>query len=369
MKIAIDIRGLSGGHGGKGVWTTNVLKALLKQDSENQYFLYTNEPIELEIKNAKVIFIKGKGLWWHFKIYRDMLRKKIDVFLATESYIIPFLHDPDKLKVALVVHDLVAFKSPAKHQRKATWIERLTLKKAVKKSKWIFTVSDYTRKDLIERYPHWNLAQKTRVIHAGVRDIFSKKMDTNKRVTVQRRYNLDPDYMMMAGTLEPRKNIIGALKAYKLLSPKNQQRYRFVIIGKKGWYYKQIFQKVKELDLTLRVKFLEYIPDDDLVTLMQGARAFLFPSFYEGFGLPILEAMQCGVPVLASRLTSIPELGVDAIHYADPDDPVDIADGITQLLEDEDYCRELIQKGNEQVKNFSWEKTANKILQAIIPTL
>jgi len=190
-------------------------------------------------------------------------------------------------------------------------------------------------------------------------------MDSNKIVSVQRRYNLDPDYVMMAGTLEPRKNILGALEAYSLLSPKNQQRYRFVIIGKKGWYYQQIFDAVKRLNLQLRIKFLEYIPDDDLVTLMQGSKIFLFPSFYEGFGLPILEAMLCGVPVLASRVTSIPELGVDAVHYADPTDIVDIADGITQLLENEDYRIQLREKGFEQVKNFSWGKTAGLMLETI----
>jgi glycosyltransferase involved in cell wall biosynthesis len=184
-------------------------------------------------------------------------------------------------------------------------------------------------------------------------------------VSVQRRYNLDPDYVMMAGTLEPRKNILGALEAYSLLSPKNQQRYRFVIIGKKGWYYQQIFDAVKRLNLQLRIKFLEYIPDDDLVTLMQGSKIFLFPSFYEGFGLPILEAMLCGVPVLASRVTSIPELGVDAVHYADPTDIVDIADGMTQLLENESYRMQLREKGLEQVKNFSWGKTAGMMLEAI----
>ena len=368
MKIAFDIRGVDGSHGGKGIWTTNVLKSILNQDRENEYYLYTNREVETEYKylpNVHVMRIKGRSFLWHWRFYKAMLKDKIDFLIATESYIVPFLHDPQKLKVALVIHDLVAFKSPAKHQRKATWIERLTLRKAVKKSRWIFTVSQYTKKDLLRRYPKLNLADKTKVVYAGLREIFLRKMDDNKIVSVQRRYNLDPDYIMMAGTLEPRKNILGALQAYSLLSPKNQQRYRFVIVGKKGWYYKQIFQKVKDLDLMLRVKFLEYIPDEDLVTLMQGAKLFLFPSFYEGFGLPILEAMQSGVPVLASRVTSIPELGVDAIHYADPYDVVDIADGITQLLENEEYRAQLLRKGFEQVKNFSWGKTAAIILDTI----
>lgn len=369
MKIAFDIRGIDGEAGGKGIWTANVLKSILNQDRENEYFLYTNKKYESEyqyLPNVYVVCVHGKSFLWHWNFYKAMLEDKIDVFVATESYIVPFLHDPKKLKTALVVHDLVAFKSPAKHQRRATWIEKITLKKAVKKSKWIFTVSEYTKKDLIERYPNLHLEKKIKVVYAGIRDSFARKADDNKIVDVQRRYNLDPDYIMMAGTLEPRKNILGALEAYSLISPKNRQAYRFVIVGKKGWYYKEIFKKVKDLNLLLHVKFLEYIPEDDLVALMQGSRVFLFPSFYEGFGLPVLEAMQCGVPVLASRVTSIPELGVDAVHYADPTDAVDIADGITQLLNNDDYRRFLRQKGFDRVKNFSWGRTAQNILGNIL---
>lgn len=368
MKIAFDIRGVEGDRGGKGIWTANVLKSILNNDRENEFYLYINRPWENKYKhlpNVHVVTIRGRGPFWHWRFYSDMKRRGIDAYIATESYIVPYMHNPEKLKVGLVVHDLVAFKSPAKHQKRATRIERITLKKAVSKSKWIFTVSQYTKKDLVERYPKYHLSEKTTVVYAGVRDVFLRKRDSNRIIETQRRYNLDPDYVMMAGTLEPRKNIIGALEAYSLISPFNQQRFRFVIAGKKGWYYNRIFQKVKELKLVGRVKFLEYIPDDDLVTIMQGARIFLFPSFYEGFGLPILEAMANGVPVLASRVSSIPELGVDAIHYADPHDPVDIADGITQLLDNEDYCKHLRDKGYEQVKNFSWGKTAKLILDAI----
>jgi len=368
VKIAFDIRGIEGDRGGKGIWTANVLKSILNNDRENEYYLYTNKDwdnIYKQLPNVHVMKVWGKGPLWHWRFYKSMVKNRVDVLVATESYIVPFWHDPEKLKVALVVHDLVAFKSPAKHQKRATWIEKITLKSAVKKSKWIFTVSQYTKKDLVERFPRFQLLDKTVVVYAGIRDAFLRKVDPNRIIETQRRYNLDPDYMMMAGTLEPRKNIIGALEAYALISPFNQQRYRFVIAGKKGWYYKKIFQKVKELKLIGRVKFLEYIPDEDLAVLMQGAKIFLFPSFYEGFGLPILEAMANGVPVLASRVSSIPELGVDAIHYANPKDPVDIADGITQLLDNEEYRNSLRDKGFEQIKKYSWGKTANLIIEAI----
>ena len=368
MKIAFDIRGIDGARGGKGIWTANVLKSILNNDRENHYYLYTNKDWENKyshLPNVHVVKVKGKSFIWHWKFYKSLLKNEIDIFIATESYIVPYLHDPEKLKVAVVVHDLVAFRSPAKHQKRATWIEKITLKKAAIKSKWIFTVSEYTKKDLISQYPKIGLEKKTTVVYAGIRDNFARQFDPNKTVLMQRRYNLDPDYFMMAGTLEPRKNIIGALEAYALISPSNQKRYRFVIAGKKGWYYKKIFQKVKDLKLIGRVKFLEYIPDEDLAVLMNGAKVFLFPSFYEGFGLPVLEAMQCGVAVLASRISSIPELGHEAVHYIDPHDPVDIADGLTQLLDSEDYRRELRNKGFEQIKNFSWGKTARKIIEEI----
>ena len=368
MRIAFDIRGVDGNRGGKGIWTANVLSSILNHDRTNDYFLFTNHEADdayTHFPNVHLIRIGGGGPYWHHKLYKQMLALQMDVFVATESYIVPFMHDPKKLKVALVVHDLVAFKSPAKHQKKATWIEKITLGRSVRNARWIFTVSQYTRKDLLERYPNLS-PDKVSVVYAGVRDVFLRKSDPNRIIEMQRRYNLDPDYMLMAGTLEPRKNIEGALEAFSLISPQHQQRYRFVIAGKKGWYFNKIFQKVKDLKLIGRVKFLEYIPDEDLATLMQGARLFLFPSFYEGFGLPVLEAMACGVPVLASRVTSIPELGVDAIHYADPHDPIDIADGITQLLDHEDYCRHLRDKGFEQVKKFSWGITAQLILDALV---
>ena len=125
MKIAFDIRGVDGARGGKGIWTGNVLKSILNNDRVNEYYLYTNNDWENTYKhlpNVHVVKVWGKSFFWHWCVYHSLLSNKIDVFVATESYIIPFLHDPKKLKVALVVHDLVAFKSPAKHQRKATWI-------------------------------------------------------------------------------------------------------------------------------------------------------------------------------------------------------------------------------------------------------
>ncbi|MBI5412304.1 glycosyltransferase family 4 protein [Candidatus Peregrinibacteria bacterium] len=368
MKIAFDIRGIAGEKGGKGVWTANVLKSILFHDTTNEYLLYTNAecpPLYQNRPNVRVVRLRGWGPLWHWRFYRSLLRERVDTLVATESYIVPFLHDPRRLHVGLAVHDMIAFKPGIRHQKKAQWIEKLTLKKAVQKSRWIFTVSSYTRRDLLNQYPDLPLQDKITVVYAGVQEIFFGSVPPEEIRRLQKQYGIEEPYLMMTGALEPRKNVIGVLRAYHLLSPANQKKYRLVICGKQGAYFNKIKAIVQKLGLQDRVTFLEYLPEKELVALMQGATLFLFPSFYEGFGLPVLEAMQSGAPVVASKVSSIPELGMDAVHYIDPTDPIDIADGITQVLDNESHWKELRSKGFEQVKNFSWGKTAQRILEVI----
>jgi len=369
MRLAFDIRGIGGDRGGKGIWTANVLETIFNSSPLNQYYLYTDKEIQnkyASLAHVHVVKVEGRGFLWHWNCYKKMVTDKIEVFLATESYIIPFLHDPKKLKVGLVVHDLVAFKSPAKHQKKATWIEHITLKKAVQTSRWIFTVSESTQNDLIERYPHYRLNEKMTVVYAGVRAEFLNQKPKTQRDEILKQHSLDSDYLLMASTLEPRKNIVGALEAYAELSVELQKKYPLVIVGKKGWYFEEIFQKVIDLKLEKKVKFLGYVSDEDLASLMQGATAFLFPSFYEGFGLPILEAMALGVPVISSHNSSLPEVGGEAVHYVDPYDAKNMTEGMTKILENPAYRKQLIDKEVIQVKQFSWKKTATRIMQSLV---
>lgn len=367
MNIAFDIRGISGDKGGKGVWTANVLKSILSHDSLNTYYLFTkHDPAGyFNRPQVHVVQLGGFGPLWHYRFYRAMLRLKIDIYLATESYIVPAFHDPKRLKVGVVIHDLIAFKKEIQHQKKAKWIEQLTLKRAITKAKWIFTVSAYTKRDLMNQYPELALAQKSHVVYAGTQDVFLQRFAEDEISATQKKYMPDEPYLMMTGALEPRKNAMGAVQAYYLLNPHLQKRYRLVISGKKGPYYHQVMALVYKLGLKERVTFLEYLPERDLAALIQGSHLFLFPSFYEGFGLPVLEAMQAGIPVVTSRVSSLPELAMDAVQYVDPHDPIDMADGISQVLESEERIRSLRQKGLEQVKHFSWGKTAQRILDVI----
>lgn len=366
MKIAFDIRGVSDHPAGKGIWTKNVMEAMMKLYPEYQYFFLMDKKgsfVSRHYPSPELIVVEGGGLRWHWKAYQALLAQKIDLFLASESYLIPYLHDPKKLKIGLVVHDLVVFKSPAKHQKKATWIERFTLKKAAQKSQWIFTVSENTNKDLLEQYPHLNLEAKTHVVYAGIRPQFVEKIDTQAAKKTLEKFDLPVHFLLMASTLEPRKNILGTLRAYAKLSEDLRQNYPLVIAGKKGWYYEQIFEEVKHLDLQKQVHFLGYVSDEELVHLMHLTTLFLFPSFYEGFGLPVLEAMAVGAPVLTSNNSSLPEVGGEAVVYVDPYDVEGMTKSMESLLVDETARQELIEKGKGQVRKFSWEKTVREMMR------
>jgi len=366
MIIALDIRGLSGNPAGKGVWTKYVLEAMLN-DSDHSFFLLTDQKDSSYSSrpNVHVIYVEGSGFFWHFKAYQALLQNQVDVFLATESYLIPYLHDPKKLKVALVVHDLVAFKSPSKHQKKAMWIERMSLKRAVKKSRFIFTVSESTKKDLIEHYSSLHLKKKTLVVYAGVRPEFLRPIKKGEILSTRKKFKLNSDYLLMASTLEPRKNIDGMIEAYSNLPEELRVQFPLLIAGKKGWYFESIFKKVSQLECGGQIHFLGYVSDEDLNALMRGATAFLFPSFYEGFGLPVGEAMACGTPVLTSKVSSLPEVGGAAVCYVDPYDTMSMKNGLEKLIIDSNYRQDLIENGKKHIQQFTWKKTAALILDRL----
>ena len=171
------------------------------------------------------------------------------------------------------------------------------------------------------------------------------------------------DYLLYVGTLQPRKNLVRAIEAFGLL--KRDSTLKFVIAGKKGWLYDEIFEKVKELNLENEVIFTGYVPDEDLPELYKNAKAFIFVSLYEGFGLPVLEAMSYGIPVLTSNTSSLPEVAGDAALLVDPENTEEIAKGMERLLTDEKLRQQLISKGKEQIKKFSWEKAAKETLQVL----
>jgi glycosyltransferase involved in cell wall biosynthesis len=230
---------------------------------------------------------------------------------------------------------------------------------AVERAAHIVADSEATRQDLIRllNVP----AEKTTTVHLAADSGFRPMEEEEVKRTLER-YGLSLGYLLFVGTLEPRKNLPGLLSAYRILLDRQVTKEPLVIIGGRGWLYEETFEQVEKLGLTDQVRFLEGVPDADLPPLYNGAALLTTPSFYEGFGLPALEAMTCGTPVAVSDRGSLPEIVGKAGVKVNPEESEAIAEGIGRILQDEALSQALRNRGIARASQFSWEHAAKKTL-------
>jgi len=364
MIIAIDARALvSQKPAGKEKFTINILEELFKLDRQNQYILYLTRDCQRSLPgNFLKKVIKAPNIFWHLFVLIDLIFKKPDLFFAPLSYIVPSLNIFSKN--IIIVYDLCVF-LPIRTgvNFKTSLLERMFLGIAAKRAEKIITISESTKKD-IAKYFRIN-PSKILITYPGLNQNIA--MGDNSR-EILNKYNLPPDFLLFVGTLEPRKNIVRLIEAYHRLIINYQlliTNFKLVIVGKRGWHYQEIFEKVKKLQLENRVVFLNYVSDEDLPYLYNSAACFIYPSLYEGFGLPVLEAMACGCPVITSNVSSLPEVVGEAGILIDPYNIDEIAEALQKVLTDENLRQELKRKGLEQARKFSWEKTARGILKIL----
>jgi len=362
MKIAIDIRDAAGEKTGKGIYAFGLINNILKLDQENHYLLYTDSeknPFQNH-KNVTLKVIAKKGLRWHLEVLKHLKIEKPDLFFAPTSYIIPSLA-PKFLKVIITVHDLVAFLMPGNHNAKAVLIERLTLKRALKKATQVFVVSNNTKNDLQKmfKYP----SPQIQCIPCAPSEDFHSEISQKKIEAVRKKHQLPEKFILGVGTLEPRKNFPSLIKSFIIVKKKHPE-YKLVIVGKKGWKYEEIFQLIKQHKLEEEVIFPGYLNNEELKAFYHLATLFVFPSLYEGFGIPPLEAMSSGCPVISSNVASLPEVIGDAGLLIDPKSTNKIAESIISLLENDQIRTMLIERGFRRAQKFSWENSAQAALEA-----
>lgn len=360
MNIAIDIREAGSQKTGKGWYTYNLVNELLKLDTHNNYTLYSADeknPFK-EFKNADFKHVAGKGLRWHLNVLRELKSTKPDLFFAPTSYIIPSLA-PKWLRTIITVHDLVAFLFPAGHNAKAVIIERLTLKRAVKKAAQIFVVSENTQKDLLKKFKY--PPEKIHITPCAPSDFFREKVEESELTWFRTQHKLPKKFILAVGTLEPRKNFGTLIKSFVLIKAKLPDS-KLVIVGKKGWKYSHIEEKLKEFKMTDDVIFPGYLSGEDLKKMYACATVFVFPSLYEGFGIPPLEAMACGCPVISSNVASLPEVVGDAGILIDPRNARRMADAVVSLIENDQVRNMLIERGLRRAEKFSWKASAEAAL-------
>jgi len=368
MKIAIDVRDADGEKTGKGFFTYGLVEQILAQDRQNQYLLYSDKeksPFP-QYANVEFRYLPELGLKWHLAVLKDLKSSRPDIYVAPTSFIVPSLA-PRWLKVLPVVHDVVAFLFPKSHSKKAVFVERLTMRRALRKASKVFVVSENTQNDLIKlfNYPKSSIIE----ISCAPHDVYSKEIHPADTAKVIKKYQLPEKFILGVGTLEPRKNFSTLIKSFVIVKRKFPD-YKLVIVGKKGWKWETLGREVRKYKLENDVIFTglmkeSYVKDEDLHHIYHAAEVFVFPSLYEGFGIPPLEAMASGCPVIASNTASLPEVIGDAGLLIDPRNSLKIADAIIGLIENPQLRNTLLEKGFHRSRKFTWQESAQTVLQTI----
>lgn len=315
-----------------------------------------NNPFELdEILIPNHFSILKTYLWYPYLVIN---LKSCNLDLIHNPAQIPTIFK-FKQKNVVTVHDIITLIYPEKHPFKRQLLYKFLLPRTLKNADKIITVSEHTKNDLI-KYFHIS-GEKIKVIHNGVSQKFKPLNDTQIS-EVKNKYNLDFPFILYVGTLEPRKNIPALIQAFKLLDKQNLP-HKLVIAGKKGWKYREIFEMIEELNLSEDVVFTGYVPDNDLPALYNASDLFVYPSIYEGFGLPPLEAMACGTPVITSDTSSLPEVVGNAGITIDPKDVNLLSTMMYEVLTNDSLKQEMINKGLNRAKLFSWELCAVETLK------
>lgn len=360
MRIAIEANPMAIRKGGIGYYTQNLVEHLLKRDTENEYVLFY---FNLSIKQARNLPVfEGCSNYSNFLFPKQALRfglqtlKKPDVVHGT-SY---RLFAEGRKGSVVTVHDLGFMKYP--HFVRKFGSEKMArrVKSALEDATLIITVSENSKKDILEYFP----VQGSRIVvtYEGINEKFFQKPDETFMKQVKHKYNIVKNYILFVGTLEPRKNIPALIRAYDSAKSLHED-FQLVLAGGLGWVYDEILDAIEKSSVKENILLTQYVPWEDVHALYYGASLFVFPSFYEGFGLPPLEAMACGIPVITSDVSSLPEVVGDAALLVAPDKEDEIAGVMEKVLSDRALSEQMAQKGLERAKMFSWEKTAGQTLK------
>jgi glycosyltransferase involved in cell wall biosynthesis len=362
MRIGIDVNILREPARGVGHYLLNILKRLARFAQHDEFFLYSPKPIAYDFVDWHNKHLRwGRTIlpgafWLQTQAKRLIKKDAIQTFFAP-AHILP-LQLPTGMRKVLAVHDLVSILYPQTMANYNRFVHHLFFKESVKQSDQLITMSEYTKQSLIDNFHICR--EKITVIYEGVSIIF-QPLPKEKVQEVLQRYQITKPYFLAVGTLEPRKNYPILLQAFKHFS----QDYDLVIIGKEGWKAQRIFKMIQDLQLTNKVKILGYVGINELPNFYSGAELFIFPSLYEGFGLPLVEAMACGVPVVCSDASCLPEIGGDAAVYF-PAQSVDLLVAKTDLVLSSPQLRQsLREKGIKQAVKFNWDNTAQQTLAVL----
>lgn len=353
---------------GMDIVALELIKALQKLDTPHQFVVFVkpdeDDKVILPTHNFEIVKVEGGPypIWEQVKLPAAVKEHKIDVLHCTSNTA------PLKCPVPLVItlHDIIYLEKLNLSQ--GTWYQRIgnlyrrwNVPKVVKISKAIATVSNYERKRIID---HFGLPpEKVTTVYNAVGEHFKPIDDEMALQSIRLKYKLPKSYMFFLGNTDPKKNVRGVMTALKLLKSQNKLPLPLVMPDLDRDYLQRTLQELKATDLKDNIITCGYVPNHELPSIINNATIFLYPSLRESFGIPLLEAMACGVPVITSNTSSMPEVAGDAALFIDPFKPETLAEKIELLMNTPDLRTELKQKGLQRAQQFSWENTAHQMLQ------
>ncbi len=369
MKICIDVSPAVHGRAGIGRYVLELVTALIGQDTTLEYTIFYNRAHEAQIpvswQHLERIAFPLRDKPWRLqvllahlaKLSQDRLFPNVGLFHATDN-LLPCLK---KTHSVLTVYDLAFRFYPETFTTLNRWFQLLTMGTFLYRAHAVIAISQNTKRDVAQLYGVDE--SKITVVYGGVNSRF-QPASISEIEHVRTRYHLPERYILFVGSIEPRKNLKALLAAFSAIKQQREaiDSIKLVIAGKRGWLYADFFQQLRTSGLENEIILPGFIADEDLPALYSAADVFVFPSWYEGFGLPVLEAMACGTPVVCSNVSSLPEVAGEAALMVAPNDVRGFCEAITRTLTDAVLRQELIGRGFRQAARFTWEKTAQQTL-------
>ncbi|PQJ10545.1 glycosyltransferase family 1 protein [Flavipsychrobacter stenotrophus] len=370
MRIGVNTRLLLKGKlEGIGWFTFQTLQKIVLGHPEHEFVFFFDREYDQSFifaSNVTPVVVHPQArhpilfyLWFEWSIPMMLRKHKIDLFLSPDSY----LSLSTKVPTCLVIHDL-AFEHYPEHyvlSHRLYWTHYSPL--FAKKAKRIATVSAFSKDDISKRYGISK--DNIDVVYNGAHDEY-RPLTFEEKTAVKAQYADGCEYFVFAGAIHPRKNIVNLLKAFVMFKKHQRTNMKLVIVGRPAWKYDEVEELKNTMPYKEDVKWVGYMNIDELSRVMGGAYALVYASLFEGFGIPILEAMQCDVPGIVSNTSSMPEVAGDAALLVDPTDPADIAEKMHILYKDEALRAKLIANARVQVQKFSWEASADKLWKCMM---
>jgi glycosyltransferase involved in cell wall biosynthesis len=373
MRIAVNTRFLLKDYlEGYGFFIHETFKRIVLAHPEHEFIFVFDRPFEKEFVFAENVTPVVTGpparhpllwkLWYDYKIPSVLKKYKADVFVSADG----FISLRSKIPQCVVVHDLSFLHFPSFVKKSHLIYFKNQTPLFLNKAKRVATVSAFSKEDIIKQYGVDG--NKIDVVYSAVKHGYAP-VSNDIREAIKEKFTGGKEYFLYVGAIHPRKNLMNLLKAFSLFKKRLKSNMKLVIAGRLAWKFEAFTEGLKTYKYRDDVIMPGYLPQQELIHLTASAYALVYPSFFEGFGVPPLEAMNCGVPVIASNASSIPEICGDAALFASPDNVEEIADKMMLLYKDEQLRSNLIAKGLEQAKQYSWDKTAQLLWQSIEKTM